>query len=140
MALIEPGSPVAERLATSSMGWLTTMRADGQPQSSYIWFHFDGTDLLVFSRPGRPKVANVQANPLVSFHLDGDGYGGQVLTIDARAELLADGVSAVDPGRVQAYLAKYDDPIRNRLESTPEEMMQQFSDPLRVTPTRVRSW
>ncbi len=137
MAVIDGDSAAAARLRSAAVAWLTTVGADSQPQSSYVWFHFDGTDLLVFSQPGTPKIGNVAGNPLVSFHLDGDGRGGDVLTIDAEAELVGDDV---DQERVQAYLAKYDDPIRNQLATTPEELSKQFSAALRITPSRVRSW
>jgi PPOX class probable F420-dependent enzyme len=134
---IPPGSAPAELLASTNLAWLTTVRADGQPQSSYVWFQFDGTDLVVFSQPGAGKVANVRANPKVSFHLDGDGRGGRVLTLDAVAEIVASGI---DARRNDAYLAKYDDPIRHQLNTTPSELRAQFSATLKITPTRVRAW
>jgi PPOX class probable F420-dependent enzyme len=136
MATIEAGSPAAALLHSVPLGWLTTVRADGQPQSSYVWFHFDGSDLLVFSQPQAAKVANVKANPKVSFHLDGDGIGGRVLTVDATAEI---GDVDADPTRTEAYLAKYDESIR-QLNTTPEDVRARFSTALRVTPSRVRSW
>jgi PPOX class probable F420-dependent enzyme len=137
VSTIEPGSTAAQWLLSAQVAWLTTVRADGQPQSSYVWFHFDGSDLLVFSQPQAAKVRNVTANPKVSFHLDGDGSGGRVLTIDAVAEIV-DG--DLDPARTQAYLTKYDEAIRNQLNTTPEELRAQFSTALRITPSRVRSW
>jgi PPOX class probable F420-dependent enzyme len=137
MAVIERDSAVAQRLAAEQLAWLTTVRADGQPQTSYVWFHFDGTDLLLFSQPGTPKVGNVAANPRVSFHLNGDSSGGNVVTIEGMAEILD---AAVDLGRAQAYLAKYDEPIRTQLNTTPGELQRQFSQALRITPARVRSW
>jgi PPOX class probable F420-dependent enzyme len=137
MTLIEPGSDVAARLESTQVAWLTTVRADGQPQSSYIWFHFDGSDLLIFSRPGAGKLRNIAANPKVAFNLDGDGHGGGVLTVDATAEVVS---GDVPPERIAAYMAKYDEPIRNALKTTPEEMMASFGAVLRVTPTRVRAW
>jgi PPOX class probable F420-dependent enzyme len=137
MSTIELGPAAVERLHSTPVAWLTTVRADGQPQSSYIWFHFDGTDLLVFSQPDAAKIRNVRANPKVSFHLDGDGVGGGVLTIDAHAELLDAGV---DEARTADYLAKYDEAIRTQLNSTPEQIHAQFRAALRITPTRVRAW
>jgi PPOX class probable F420-dependent enzyme len=137
MGVIEPGSVVAARLGSAPVAWLTTVRADGQPQSSYVWFQFDGEDLLVFSQPDAAKVRNIAANPLVSFHLDGDGEGGAVVTVDARAEVLS---ADPDAARLAAYLAKYDQTIRTGLNSTPEQLRQQFSTAIRVTPSRVRSW
>jgi PPOX class probable F420-dependent enzyme len=93
---------VATRLATAPLGWLTTVRADGQPQSSYIWFHFDGNDLLVFSEPTAAKIRYMAMHPLVPFHPDGDGSGGgAVLTVEGRAEVLA--------GDPAARAVRYDD-------------------------------
>jgi PPOX class probable F420-dependent enzyme len=137
MSRIELGSAATELLHSTPLAWLTTVRADGQPQSSYVWFHFNGTDLLIFSQPDAGKVRNVRANPKVSFHLDGDGVGGRVLTIDAYAELFDGGV---DEGRTSDYLAKYDEAIRTQLNTTPEKVHAQFSAALRIIPTRVRSW
>jgi PPOX class probable F420-dependent enzyme len=138
MAVIEPGSAVAARLAAAPLGWLTTVRADGQPQSSYIWFHWDGHDLLVFSEPAAAKVRNLAVHPLVSFHLDGDASaGGGVLTIEGRAEVLS---GEPDADRIQAYLAKYGESIRTGLNTTPERMREQFSATILIVPTRVRSW
>jgi len=138
MGVIEPSSAAATRLATAPLGWLTTVRADGQPQSSYVWFHFDGDDLLVFSEPTAAKVRNLAVHPLVSFHLDGDGSaGGAVLTIDGRAELLS---GDADADRIRAYLAKYDESIRTGLNTTPERLRERFSATILIVPTRVRSW
>jgi PPOX class probable F420-dependent enzyme len=64
---IERGSAVADLLSSTPLAWLTTVRADGQPQSSYVWFHFDGDDIVVFSESGAAKIRNVQANPKVAF-------------------------------------------------------------------------
>ncbi len=136
VAAIEPGSEVAHALESAQLAWLTTVR-HGQPQSSYVWFQFDENNLLVFSRPDAAKIHNVLANPKVSFHLDGDGQGGRVLTIDASAEIVE---GDVGPARLDAYLAKYDGPIRNQLNTTPEDLRAQFSAALLITPTRVRSW
>ncbi len=137
MPAIEPGSAVAARLETEQLAWLTTVRADGQPQASYIWFHFDGTDLLIFSRPDTGKIRNIRSQPKVSFNLNGNAGGGDVITIDGAAEILGEPVA---PDRIQAYLAKYDDPIRNVLKTTPEEMLASFGAALRITPQRVRAW
>ena len=136
MAATEVFPAVAERLATTQLAWLTTVRADGRPQSSYIWFHFDGSDVLICSLPTAGKVRNVRHSPLVSFHLNGDDVGGQVLTMDASAAVVDD----VTPERLAAYLAKYDEAIRTQLNTTPEQLRAEYSTTLRITPTRIRSW
>jgi PPOX class probable F420-dependent enzyme len=137
VAIIEPGSASAERLASTSLAWLTTVRRDGQPQSSYVWFHFDGTDILVASQPGAAKLRNIRANPKVSLHLDGDGQGGGVLSIEGTAETIDD---EPPPERVAGYLAKYDEVIRTRLQTTPDVLRRDFSATIRIVPSRVRAW
>lgn len=137
MTTIARGSDAAERLDSAPLAWLTTVRADGQPQSSYVWFHFDGTDLVVRSQPDAGKVRNVRANPKVSFHLDGDDRGGSVLTVEGVAEVL-DG--ELDAGRAAAYLAKYEQAIRTQLRTTPEQISTEYSTTVRITPSRVRAW
>lgn len=128
----------AARLADAPLAWLTTVRSDGQPQTSYVWFHFDGDDIVVMSQPNKAKVRNLQRNPRVSFNLDGDGSGGgAVLTLDATAEILEGGLTAE---RRAAYLAKYEDRIRNGLGTTPDGFLADYSVAIRVIPTRLRAW
>lgn len=131
-------SSSAARLVDADFGWITTVRHDGQPQSSYVWFHFDGTDVFIISEPRSGKVRNIAGNPRVSFHLDGDGTEGNgVLTIDGIAELSA---AAGHPQRLAQYLAKYDRRIRENLKSTPQRYADQFSEAVRIDIKNVRAW
>ena len=134
-ALPVEGRP-AERLATEPMGWLTTVRADGVPQSSPVWFVVHDGAIFVRSQSAAAKLRNVAAHPAVGFHLDGDGTGGDILTIEGSAEVLDD----APPGLRDAYLAKYGQLIRDRLETTPEQLEAQFAATIRITPRRTRAW
>jgi PPOX class probable F420-dependent enzyme len=126
---------IARRLAGEQIGWLTTVNPSGQPQSSPVWFVWDGESLWLRSQPHAGKVRNVGANPGVAFHLADDGHGGSIVTIEGRASL--DG----DPGEVMdAYLAKYDQAIRGALQTTPEQLAADYSTMIRITPTRARAW
>jgi hypothetical protein len=73
----------------------------------------------------------------VSFHLDGDGDGGNVLSIEGIAEVI-DGEPP--PERIDGYLAKYDEVIRTRLQTTPDVLRRDFSATIRIVPSRVRAW
>lgn len=131
-------SSSAARLESADFGWITTVRRDGQPQSSYVWFHFDGTDVFVISEPQSGKVRNITGNPRVSFHLDGDGtVGDGVLTIDGTAELSS---GTIDPQRLSQYMAKYEHRIREGLESTPEQYAAAFSTAIRIDLKTIRAW
>jgi PPOX class probable F420-dependent enzyme len=55
-----------ERLAREVVIWLTTVRSDGQPQTSPVWFVWDGQSFLIYSIPRSQKVPNIRGNPRVS--------------------------------------------------------------------------
>jgi predicted pyridoxine 5'-phosphate oxidase superfamily flavin-nucleotide-binding protein len=40
-----------QRLRSTPLAWLATVRADGQPQTSDVWFHHDGENIVVLSQP-----------------------------------------------------------------------------------------
>jgi PPOX class probable F420-dependent enzyme len=126
---------VARRLAGEPIGWLTTVNPGGQPQSSPVWFVWDGESLWLRSQPHAGKVGNVGANPGVAFHLADDGHGGSIVTIEGRASTDVDAGDVMD-----AYLAKYDQAIRGALQTTPEQLAADYSTTIRITPTRARVW
>jgi PPOX class probable F420-dependent enzyme len=124
------------RLRTELVLWLTTVRADGQPQASPVWFLWDGGTLLIFSQPGAQKLRNLAGNPRVAVHVDTDEAGEDVLTIE--------GTAAVDPDapssdRVEEYQVKYRDGIR-AIGMTPDQLARDYSVAIRIRPTRARAW
>ena len=125
----------ARRLADESIGWLTTVSPSGQPQSSPVWFIWDGGSLWLRSQARAGKVRNVGANEHVAFHLADDGHGGNILTIEGRASLEPEPSELLD-----AYLAKYDAAIRGALQTTPEQLAADYPTTIRITPTRTRAW
>ena len=126
----------AERLRGEQVAWLTTVRADGQAQSSPVWFLWDGDTFLVYSQPDAQKVRNVAANPRVSLHLNDDGEGGDIVTLEGRAAVEPDTPRA---DRVDGYLAKYRAAI-DALGYEPGPFARTYSTAIRVRPTRVRAW
>jgi PPOX class probable F420-dependent enzyme len=126
---------IARRLAGEPIGWLTTVNPGGQPQSSPVWFVWDGESLWLRSQPHAGKVRNVEENPGVAFHLADDGHGGSIVTIEGRASVDVDPADVMD-----AYLAKYDQAIRGALQTTPEQLAADYSTTIRITPTRARAW
>jgi len=45
------GARVARRLDDEIMIWLTTVRADGTPQPSPVWFLWIDQSILIYSQP-----------------------------------------------------------------------------------------
>ena len=124
------------RLGAEHVAWLTTVRADGQAQSTPVWFLWDGETFLLYSQPGAQKVRNVAANPRVSLHLNDDGSGGDVVTFEGQATVEPDTPRA---DRVDGYLAKYLEAIE-ALGYEPGPFARTYSTAIRVRPTRVRAW
>lgn len=138
MQTLDPGTDLGARalarLETELMGWLTTINPDGQPQSSAIWFLWRNGEVVLYSRVRAPRNANVEANALVSFNLNTDPDGDDVVTMEGEARIdLALPPSSADP----AYQAKHRHMI-DRYGWTPEWLAENYPIPIVITPTRWR--
>ena len=130
-------NPQAEqRLRDELIIWLTTVSPSGQPQTSPVWFLWNGEEIVIYSLPGTARTRNIVANPRVSLNFDGDGQGGAVVTIEGMA--LVD-LEAPASTEVPAYAAKYRQKIAG-YGWTPESFAADYPIPIRITPTRARSW
>ncbi len=127
---------VRRRLEDAVVIWLTTVSPAGQPQSSPVWFLTEGDEFLVYSQPHAPRLRNIAANPRVSLNLDGDGRGGDIVTMEGVARV--DG-AAPPSDRIPEYAAKY----RTLIESngwTPASFAADYASAVRIRPTRLRSF
>src|SRR5262245_7728779 len=116
----EAGRRAEQRLRQERVIWLTTVTADGQPQSSPVWFHWENGTLLIHSKPDQ-KIRNIRGHPRVALHFN-DHQGGDVVSIEGRAELLTgDSAANVQP----TYLDKYREGIK-RLGTTPEQLIAEY--------------
>jgi len=121
-------------LAREPIIWLTTVRSDGQPQTSPVWFVWDGTSFLIYSMPSSQKVPNIGGNPRVSLNLDGNGTGGGIVSIEGEARIDEDAPPIL---QVEPYVEKYREMIK-AMGAEPEPFAEEYSTPIRVTPTRRR--
>jgi PPOX class probable F420-dependent enzyme len=131
----ESGARAAERLANERIGWLTTVASDGMPQTSPIWFLWDGVEILIYSLES-PRARNVAVRGRVSMHLDGNGLGGDIVIVEGVARIDESTPSAAENA---AYVAKYG-PVMDDHGWTPEWFAGRYSVPIRITPTRFRYW
>jgi PPOX class probable F420-dependent enzyme len=134
---MEVNDRARRRLSKETIGWLTTVSPDGRPQSAPVWFLFDGEDeIVVFSLAGTPRERNLASNAHVSFHLDGDGHGGNVLTIEGRAAIDLNGPRA---DAVPAYVEKYQG-YMNVNGWTPAWFAGHYPIRVAITLTRLKSF
>ena len=129
------GERAARRLRDEHLAWLVTVSPAGQPQPTPVWFEWDGTSLLVYSKPDTPKLRNIAANPRVSLHLEGNGGGGDIVIVSGTASLSDDPPADAVPTYVEKYRAFID-----RNGWSPADFAASYSVPLRIEPTRLRGW
>jgi PPOX class probable F420-dependent enzyme len=129
------GSRTIERFTNDRIGWLTTVAADGTPQTSPIWFLWTEDDILIYSLDS-PRARNIASHPRVSLHLDGNGMGGGIVVIEGSAAIDEDAPSSDDNPE---YLAKYG-PVMDGNGWTPEWFAERYSVPIRIAVTKYRYW
>ena len=130
----EFGKRAARRLREQMIYWLVTVDAAGTPQPSPVWALWDGATFLVYSQPATPKLANIASRPRVAIHLDGDGTGGDIVTVTGEARLTPDALPA---DQVPAYVEKYREGMR-RIGMTPASFARAYSVAIRITPRTLR--
>jgi PPOX class probable F420-dependent enzyme len=130
----EFGARVARRLRDERIAWLTTVRPDGTPEPSPIWFLWDGQTFLIYSQPNTPKLRHIERSPKVAINLDGNGQGGDIVVFTGEARIVPDQPPA---NQVPEYVARYTEGFA-RIGMTPDTFAQAYSVAIRVTPTRLR--
>ena len=116
--------------------WLSTVSPDGRPHLVPIWFWWDGTSVLVASKPNARKIANLRLNPSCMLAVGDAAADFDVALIEARAELTSSPTRTVlDAG----LFGKYRDSMlaigleRDEFEAT-------YSQVVRITPNRCLPW
>ena len=131
------GVRAAERLERELIIWLTTVTPAGQPQSSPVWFLWIDGEILVYSRADTPRLSNVRANPRVAATFDGDGDGGDVVSIEGVALVARERATPADvpPAYIEKHAAKL-----AAYGWTMETMLVDYPVEIRIRPTRLRAW
>jgi len=132
----EWGQHAERRLRSDIIAWLTTVGSDGRPYTVPVWFLWDGETILLFSQPQKQKIRKLRKNPRVTLALDDSKQGEDVVIVEGTAELLDDpNMSVIIPAYVEKYGA-----IIQSMGWTPASMADVYSQGIRVTPTKFRSW
>ncbi|MFN8484321.1 MAG: TIGR03667 family PPOX class F420-dependent oxidoreductase [Anaerolineae bacterium] len=127
---------VERRLYAEPVIWLSSVRPDGRPHLVPVWFLWDGNAITIFSQPNNQKIRNLRANAHVALALEAANEGEDVAILEGTAELVAvdDVATILDP-----YREKYAASIAE-MGWTPETMLASYSQPIRVTPTKLIAW
>lgn len=126
---------LARRLQGEEVIWLTTVRADGSPVPTPVWFYWNGEAFLIYTQAGSHKLRNIARNPAVALHFNTDEAGGSVAVFYGTAET---GGGPLTADEVEAYFTKYAAGIK-MIGLTREAMAAEYAAILRVRPSRVRT-
>ena len=127
---------IDRRLVGDLIIWLTTVRPDGRPHSVPVWYWWDGAAVLIFSEPKTQKIRNLRHDPDVVLALETRDDGEEVIFFEGTAELTAEPSSKLMPPEFGEKYAR----LFPRIDSSPAKMMAQYSQPIRVTLTKVTAW
>jgi PPOX class probable F420-dependent enzyme len=116
------------------IAWLTTVRADGMPLPTPVWFIWQDGAFVIYSQPQAVKLRNIRHNPCVALHFNTDASGESFVVFQATAQVAPDAPPSRD---APAYQAKYREHIA-MIGYTPERLSREFSVALCVRPVRVR--
>jgi len=133
--MFEDRPDAARRLDEETVAWLTTVRADGQPQPSIVWLIRDDETIVVYSKDETPRLRNIRADSRVALHLNSDADGDGLLIIEGEARIV--GVD-VAPSEDAAYVAKFERHLP-RWDFTWESYDHGFPVRIHITPTRLRT-
>lgn len=114
-------------------GVLSTLRPDGSPITSAVWYALDGGDIVVSTPAARPKAHNVRADPRVSFIVDVKEMPYRGVAIEGSAQITSDPGQDLALAIASRYLGP-DLPGRIRNRAPGERVI------VRITPERVRTW
>jgi PPOX class probable F420-dependent enzyme len=101
-------------LARPLIGHLATVRADGAPQVSPMWFAWDGTYLRFTHTSTRQKYRNVRADPRVAFSIDDPERPPRHLEIRGQVE-------RIDPDPTAAFFGELADRYSMTFDGPPPD-------------------
>ncbi len=127
---------VMERLSTDLIIWLGTVRPDGRPHMVPVWFDWDGETITIFSKPDNQKVRNLRHDPRVIIAVDDTHDGSDVVLLEGEATLPEQAAKEVV---TPAYGQKYREGMK-RLGVSTDQMVAEYSQVIRVRPTRLMGW
>ncbi len=131
---VEVEPELERRLREEKLAWLTTVRSDGMPQPTPVWFLWQGSGFLIYSQSEAKKIRNIANNPRVAINLNGDLWGNRIVVVTGMAAVDA---NATPANEIPAYLEKYHECIL-QIKMTPESMAKEYSTAIYVTPVWIR--
>ena len=116
------------------VGWLGTTHPGGGPHLVPVWFFWDGTAIVLYSKPDAQKLRNLQNMPEVAFAVEPRARSMCSVLIEGRAEVLplTDRLAA-------GFRNKYGRAIRS-IGIDPSSFAHIYPTAIRITPQRMSKY
>ena len=131
---LEVEAELERLLCEEQIAWLTTVRSDGTPLPTPVWFLWHRGTFLIYSQPEAKKIRNIANEPRVALNLNTDPGGDRVVVVTGTASVDA---NATPASAIPAYVEKYREGFV-QIEMTAESMAKEYSTAIRVTPNWIR--
>ena len=113
---------------------LASVRSDGRPHVVPLWFVWDGTAFVMYSKPHAVKVQNLLRDPNAMLALGEPGrLDGSAALVEVRAEI----DEAV--GLITAFASKYAE-LMTSLGLSGDTFASVYSQRIRLIPIRWLAW
>ncbi|MGB2693917.1 MAG: pyridoxamine 5'-phosphate oxidase family protein [Dehalococcoidia bacterium] len=100
--------PIAQALLRSTIpARLAYTWLDGTPRVVPIWFHWDGTEIVLASPPKAPKLRALRRNPAVALTIDDTEWPHKVLLVRGTATVeTVNGIAAEYAASARRYFGE----------------------------------
>ena len=112
---------------------LATLRQDGWPQMTTVWYRWDGEAFWIATDRDRAKARNIERDPRVTALVDAPSREASVVAY-GRAEIVARGADA-DEGALRIVARYVDDPHAYLARRADEPRVL-----IRIKPEKLVSW
>ncbi len=122
-----------EFLSEGHIARIATVKKDGSPHITPVWFLWEDEELIIVTYKGSAKVRNIKANNRVAVVIDTAGPGRGVI-MEGKARISVDGMEQV----TRKISAKYVKP--EELDDYVESVLKTPMMVIRISPKKVISW
>lgn len=121
-------------LRRARVGWLGTTDPGGGPHLVPVWFFWDGTAVVLYSKPEAQKLRNLEQMPEVAFAVEPRARSMCSVLIEGRAEVLP-----LTDRLATGFRKKYGRAIRG-IGIEPSAFARMYPQAIRISPQRMRKY
>lgn len=134
-----PPAAIRQRLGSTPVAWLTTVRPDGAPHLVPVWFLWVDEGFVVFSKPDARKTRNVEAEDrvMLAFGRAEDDFDVQL--VEGKAHVMPVTAADILPALAAELEAKYGEWM-DAIGLTLDEFAATYRAVIRIEPTNFLGW